>query len=184
MAEHKILFTGTMGAGKTTAIASVSETPPIVTDVANTDASVAKARTTVGLDFGTLTLDSGDRIRLFGTPGQARFDFLWKILVRNALGLIILTDNSRPDPLEDLALYLDGFADELQRVPCAIGVGRLDTHASPSLDDYAALLEARGVFCPILPVDVRQRDDVLLLIDTLLAQIEASLAGEEELESP
>ena len=71
MNEYKILFTGTMGAGKTTAIASVSETPPIMTDVANTDTSVAKARTTVGLDFGMLTLDSGDRIRLFGTLGQS-----------------------------------------------------------------------------------------------------------------
>lgn len=94
MTEYKILFTGTMGAGKTTAIAAISEMSPVMTDVLNSDASVAKARTTVGLDFGVLTLDSGDRVRLFGTPGQTRFDFLWKILAKNALGLIILTDNS------------------------------------------------------------------------------------------
>lgn len=179
MTEYKILFTGTMGAGKTTAIAAVSESPPIVTDVANNDGSVAKARTTVGLDFGMLTLDTGDRIRLFGTPGQTRFDFLWKILVRNALGLIILTDNTRPDPLNDLATYLDGFADELDKVPCAIGVGRTEDSISPSLDDYAAVLETHGRFFPIIPVDVRRRDDVLMLIDTLLAQIEASMPGEE-----
>ena len=37
MNEYKILFTGTMGAGKTTAIGAVSETPPIVTDVVNND---------------------------------------------------------------------------------------------------------------------------------------------------
>jgi signal recognition particle receptor subunit beta len=61
--------------------------PPVVTDVVNTDtSSVDKATTTVGLDFGMLTLDNGDRLRLFGTPGQARFDFLWKILARNTLG--------------------------------------------------------------------------------------------------
>jgi signal recognition particle receptor subunit beta len=179
MNEYKILFTGTMGAGKTTAIASVSETPPIMTDVANTDTSVAKARTTVGLDFGMLTLDSGDRIRLFGTPGQSRFDFLWKILVRNALGLIILTDNTRPDPLNDLSIYLDGFAEELDRIPCAIGVGRLEDGASPSLDDYATLLESKGRFFPLIPVDVRERNDVLMLIDTLLAQIEAGMLGED-----
>lgn len=39
MTEYKIVFTGSMGAGKTTAIGAVSETPPIVTDVTNTDAS-------------------------------------------------------------------------------------------------------------------------------------------------
>src|SRR4051812_2896224 len=111
MREHKILFTGTMGAGKTTAIGAVSEVPPLVTDVMNTDTSSAKAMTTVGLDFGLLTLDNGDRLRLFGTPGQARFDFLWKILVRNSLGLVILVDNSSADPLADLAVYLDGFVD-------------------------------------------------------------------------
>lgn len=174
MTEYKILFTGTMRAGKTTAIASVSDVTPLSTDVANTDASVAKAQTTVGLDFGMLQLDTGDRVRLFGTPGQARFDFLWKVLVRNALGLIILTDNSRPDPLGDLAVYLEGFAAELQQIPCVIGVGRLEGSPSPGLDAYGDLLAQRGVLLPVLPVDVRRREDVLLLVDTLLAQIEAN----------
>ncbi|MFN3570148.1 MAG: GTP-binding protein [Polaromonas sp.] len=175
MKEYKILFTGTMGAGKTTAISSISEIAPVVTDVANTDASLAKARTTVGLDFGQITLDNGDRIRLFGTPGQTRFDFLWKILVRNALGLIILIDNSRPQPLADLAVYLDGFAEELRTLPCAIGIGRMNAHPTPDLDAYADMLAARNFTFPLLAVDVRQRDDVALLIDTLMAQLEADL---------
>lgn len=178
MNEYKILFTGTMGAGKTTAIGTVSESPPIVTDVVNNDQSHAKARTTVGLDFGQFTLDSGDRIRMFGTPGQSRFDFLWKILAKNALGMIILTDNSRPDPLADLRIYLEGFAEDLDTMPCAIGVGRLDSHASPSLDDYVDELARHQRVFPVLAVDVRQRDDVILLIDTLLAQLEAGMFGE------
>lgn len=106
MKEYKLLITGTMGAGKTTAIRAISDIEPIVTDVVNHDKSVDKERTTVGLDYGMLTLDSGDRIRLFGTPGQARFDFLWKILARKALGLVILIDNSRPDPRADLLISL------------------------------------------------------------------------------
>jgi len=164
-----------MGAGKTTAIRAISDIEPIVTDVANHDTSVAKERTTVGLDYGMLSLDNGDRIRLFGTPGQARFDFLWQILVRKALGLVILTDNSRPDPLADLAMFLDGFAQQLESVPCVIGVGRLDSHPQPTLEHYADLLEARGQVFPLLPVDVRRRDDVVLLVDTLLGQIEAGM---------
>jgi len=164
-----------MGAGKTTAIRAISDIEPIVTDVANHDASVAKERTTVGLDYGMLSLDNGDRIRLFGTPGQARFDFLWQILVNKALGLVILTDNSRPDPLADLRMFLDGFAQQLESVPCVIGVGRLDTHPQPTLEDYADVLEARGQVVPVLGVDVRQRADVVLLIDTLLGQIEAGM---------
>ena len=178
MNEFKILFTGTMGAGKTTAIGAVSDIAPVVTDVHNSDQSVQKERTTVGLDFGEFTLDNGDRIRLFGTPGQNRFDFLWKILAKTALGLIILVDNSRPNPLADLGMYLDGFAEQLDTLPCAIGVGRLDTHPSPDMDAYIDELSKRDRIFPVLDVDVRRKDDVVLLIDTLLAQIEANMHGE------
>lgn len=180
MKEYKILFTGTMGAGKTTAIASVSETPPVVTDVANNDASLAKATTTVGLDFGQLTLDTGDRLRLFGTPGQARFDFMWRILAQNALGIIILVDNSRPDPLADLDTYLKGFADVLAHTACTVGVGRMLTNPQPDVDAFAARLEQHGLVLPVLAVDVRRREDVALLIDTLLSQMESSTTGNEK----
>ncbi|QJW84568.1 GTP-binding protein [Ramlibacter terrae] len=180
MREYKILFTGTMGAGKTTAIAAVSEVPPVRTDVANTDTSVAKATTTVGLDFGVMTLDSGDRLRLFGTPGQARFDFLWGILAQNALGIVVLVDNSRPTPLEDLQAYIDGFEGQLRTLPCVIGVGRLPSHPSPGIDDYATWLGARGFALPVPEVDVRERGDVLLLLDTLLAQVEADMVGTDD----
>ncbi|MEO7886517.1 ATP/GTP-binding protein [Polaromonas sp.] len=179
MREYKIVFTGTMGAGKTTAIAAISETPPVVTDVANNDASLSKAKTTVGLDFGQLTLDTGDRLRLFGTPGQARFDFMWRILAQNALGIIILVDNSRPDPLADLDAYLTGFAEVLRNIPCTVGVGRMDSHTQPDLDAFSARLEAHGLVLPVLPVDVRRREDVALLIDTLLSQMESSMTGSE-----
>ncbi len=180
MNEYKILFTGTMGAGKTTAIACISDTKPIVTDVVNTDKASAKERTTVALDFGEINLDTGDRIRLYGTPGQARFDFMWKILVKNAIGLIILVDNSREDPISDLDVYLNGFNDDLDSLPCAIGLGRTDSHANPGIDDYIQYLAQKNRIIPILEVDVRKRDDVLLLVDALLAQIEAQQIGVNE----
>jgi uncharacterized protein len=133
----------------------------------------------VGLDFGLLTLDSGERLRLFGTPGQVRFDFLWKILVRDAIGVVVLVDNARPDPLGDLATYLDGFADELHQLPFVIGVGRLPSHPRPDLDGYAEMLSARHLALPVLDVDVRRRDDVVLLIDTLLMQLQADLVARQ-----
>lgn len=175
MKEHKILFTGTMGAGKTTAIAAVSEEPPIVTDVINNDRSVDKALTTVGFDYGVLSMDNGDRIRLYGTPGQERFRFVWPVIAKGALGLIILLDNSRPDPLADLVVYLDGFSSELATMPCVVGMGRLESHPVPDVNAVAQVLERHHHVFPILPVDVRQRDDVVLLIDVLLSQLEADL---------
>lgn len=175
MNEYKLVFTGTTGAGKTTAINAISETPTIKTDVMNTDESIDKALTTVGLDFGQITLANGDSVRLFGTPGQARFNFMWKILAKDAFGLIILIDNSSADPLADMDLYLSGFSQELQTIPCVIGVGRSELHPSPGIDDFAIRLAQRNLTLPVIPVDVRRAQDVILLIDVLMAQAEADM---------
>jgi len=173
MAELKIVFTGTPGAGKTTAIRALSDIEPVATDVANSDASIDKAMTTVGLDYGHVDLGDGLRVRLFGTPGQARFDFMWNIVAAKALGMVILVDNTRPDPLADLGLYLDHFGDSLQQMNCAIGIGRMDQRAEPTLDEFGDALERRGLAFPTLAVDVRRRDDVLMLVETVIAQAES-----------
>lgn len=172
MIEHKILFTGTMGAGKTTAIGAISEIAPLSTDVRNSDTTLSKAMTTVGLDYGELTLGEGEKLRLYGTPGQQRFDFMWKILSQGALGVVILIDNSRPHPLADLDVYLDGFAELIAQSACVVGVGKTEAHPLPNVDDFAQRMEARGVLCPVLAADVRNPEQVLQLLDLLLLQLE------------
>ncbi|MDO9405227.1 MAG: ATP/GTP-binding protein [Polaromonas sp.] len=176
MNEYKILLTGTTGAGKTTAIAAISETAPVRTEVKNNDSDFAKATTTVGLDYGELTLDNGDKLRLYGTPGQPRFAFMWRILAQGALGLVVLIDNSRADPLTDLAVYLEGFRGLIGEAACVVGVGRMETHPTPDLGAYAEALHQAGVLCPLLPVDVRDQRDVLMLMDLLLTQFESKAA--------
>lgn len=178
MSDHKILFTGVTGAGKTTAIGMVSEIAPLSTDVRNTDAGLAKQMTTVGLDYGEVTLDNGDKLRLYGTPGQKRFDFMWKILSPGALGLIVLIDNSQPQPLADLDLYLDGFAQLIADTACVVAVGRMETHPVPGLEQFATHLQSRGLLCPVIPADVRDQAQVLQLLDLLLLQLEVKNSDE------
>lgn len=173
MPEFKIVFTGTTGAGKTTAIAAVSDVAPTATEARNTDPSVAKATTTVGLDYGELVLADGETLRLYGTPGQERFEFMWQIIGRGALGLVILIDNSRPAPLTDFARYLSGFAELLRDAPCVVGVGRTEAHPSPGLDAFVRVAARHGVTCPVVAVNVTRRDDVLQLVDLLLWQLTA-----------
>jgi len=73
----KILVSGLSAAGKTSLIASASEIEPLQTEVATSQyEGTAKGTTTVALDFGKLELDSRLPVFLFGTPGQARFEFL------------------------------------------------------------------------------------------------------------
>jgi signal recognition particle receptor subunit beta len=171
--EYKILFTGIAGAGKTTAIAAVSEIPPLNTDVKNSDLLLGKDTTTVGLDYGELTLDGGDKLRLYGTPGQVRFEFMWQILARGALGLVILVDNRRPNPMGDLDVYLDGFKELIKTTACIVAVGRLQTHPKPSLDDFSKHLASKGVLCPVLQTDVRDASQVALALELLMFQLDA-----------
>ena len=173
--EYKILFTGTMGAGKTTAISAVSGVKMVKTEAANTDRQVFnKATTTVGFDYGEVGLEDGSVLRLYGTPGQQRFAFLWKIVARGAIGAVILVDNSRPQPLEDMAIYLDNFRQFVDIGGVVIAVGRMDAHATPSVDDYYQFLAERDLMLPVFAVDVRKSEDVLMLLDVLFNMLEVS----------
>ena len=145
------------------------------TDVRNTDTGLSKEMTTVGLDYGELTLDNGDKLRLYGTQGQKRFDFMWTILSKGALGLVILIDNSQPDPLADLDMYLNGFKQLIDDTACVIAVGRTEAHPVPDLEQYASYLAARGILCPVLAADVRDAPQVVQLLELLLLQLEIKM---------
>lgn len=178
MSEIKLLFAGPMGAGKTTAIRTISEIDPICTEVANTDwTESSKAETTVALDYGELTLDTGDKLRLYGSPGQHRFEFMWPLLAEGALGVIVLLDNSRPNPLADLGNFLSAFERQIGAGRVVVAVGRLHSHPHPSLDDYIDAVAASGRFLPVIDADVRRRDDVVGILDVLFEQIEALSRG-------
>lgn len=172
MIEYKFIVTGSVGVGKTTLISAVSEIPPISTDVKNTDTSVDKDVTTVAFDYGQITVSETERLRLYGTPGQERFSFMWKILAQGAMGVIILVDHTRPDPIGDLKVYLDNFADLIRATASVVCVCRMDHKRQPSLDDFDEVAAGYQIICPIIEADVRRKDEVLKVLDILLTQLE------------
>jgi uncharacterized protein len=171
--DLKLVFTGPMGAGKTTAIAAISEIPPVSTDVANSDrTTVDKDTTTVALDYGQLTLHDGSILRLYGTPGQGRFSFMREILASGALGVIVLIDASRPDALRSLDEYLEAFLALQPKPQIVIGLGRHESLGRNASSIFNEHLTKRGHLLPIMTTDVRSREHVLMLIDTLMSMIE------------
>jgi len=170
----KFVFTGCVGAGKTTAIAAISEVAPVSTEAKPSEESVIKRKssTTVAMDYGELTLDDGEKVCLVGTPGQRRFDFMCSILTKGALGLIILIDNTHEKPFEELDYYLNLNAGFLQNHVAVIGITHFDECAQPTIDDYYQVLEQRGDPWPVIHVDARNPEDVGILLNTLLASLE------------
>jgi uncharacterized protein len=167
--DRKIIFTGPVGAGKTTAIASISDIEPIRTDEAASDMTARrKSATTVAMDYGMIRLGPTEKVHLYGTPGQERFDFMWDILTQGGVGLILLLDNTRPAPFHDLKFYISAFRNFIDSTRLVVGITQMDAKQSPTLDDYAAHMAELDVLAPVFEIDARKREDVSALIQALL----------------
>jgi len=176
--SHKIIFTGPVGAGKTTAIKTLSDTPVISTEqYATDDVKDKKEKTTVAMDYGMVRLDGGENIHLYGTPGQRRFDFMWEILVQNAIGVVILVDNANEDPTKDLDFFLSHFSKLIKDkgVAVAVGLTRTDLRVQHKLDDYHKILKKYQFSSPVFEVDARKGKEVSMLVQALLFSIDQSV---------
>ena len=167
--HYKVLFTGPVGAGKTTAIRTISDNLPMMTDVSATDETKdRKPQTTVAMDYGVIRLGRNEVVHLYGTPGQERFDFMWEILQEGALGLVVLVDNARPSPIADLERFLDAYDAFIGDTATVIDMTRTDVRPVPARQLYVDALAARGLRCPVFTVDARDYGDVSLLLRSLL----------------
>ncbi len=182
MSTYKIIFAGPVGAGKTTSIAAISDIEPFATEEYATDeVSALKDKTTVAMDYGLMQLANGEHIHLYGVPGQARFDFMWEIIVEGGIGLVLLLNHANERPLEDMAFYLDAFKEFIARTALAVGVTRMQPGSGPALDDYAAVLAQRGLCAPVFEVDGRKPEDVITLVQSLLYTLDPGLPQQAEL---
>ncbi len=172
VASTKIVIAGGFGAGKTTLVGSVSEIPPVTTEAVMTEASVAhddvsatpdKVTTTVAMDFGRLTLDDELIMYMFGTPGQARFWFMWDDLVRGAIGAVVVVDARR---LADCFDAIDYF-EKKQDIPYLIAVNKFDGKLDYTLEQIREAVEV-GPEVPIVEFDARDRLESGNVLKTLL----------------
>ena len=169
--QYKIVFGGTMGSGKSSAIKALSEIDVLSTEALNTDLeSHEKMLTTVGIDYGEITLDDGVKVGLYGTPGQERFEFIWAVICKGAIGTIVMIDHATENPLIDLDQYVQAFQPFGNNI--VIAITHVDRKPERTLSIYRDWLKTRELNYPLFFVDARQQDDVLLLVETLIANVE------------
>ncbi len=169
-----------MGAGKTTAIQAISDVETISTNERASDMTQSrKNETTVAMDYGVMNLSNSLRIHLYGTPGQERFNFMWDILSKGGIGLILLLDNSRRDPFNDFRFFADSFKDFIKSTRMVVGITRMDEANTPTLREYHDWADKAELKAPIFEVDARQKKDVSTLVETLILAIDPEAYGKQ-----
>jgi uncharacterized protein len=170
----KIVITGAVGAGKTTFIRNISEIDVVDTDRRATDETAEiKSKTTVALDFGRLTIGPNQALHLYGTPGQARFEFMWEILIQKANAYILLVDAHRPETLRNSRRILN-FMKRQTQIPMLIGVTHTDCEAAWEIDDIALTLGLVQEETMIMKVNANDKYSVLIMLLALVEKLAQS----------
>lgn len=170
---YKLVFAGPVGAGKTTAIRTLSDIDVVGTEASASDGVAAlKKTTTVAMDYGLMKLANGDQVRLYGTPGQKRFDFMWDILTENALGLVLMLRGSAADPVADLRTYVTEFRDFIDRTALVVGITHADHAGWQTRRLMAAELAGMGLPPAVMDTDARERAHMATLVKALIYGID------------
>ena len=171
MCQSKIIVTGPVGAGKTTAIQSVSDIDPVQTDVMSSEGKKQTKQTTVAIDYGVMNFSDNKKLHIYGTPGQERFCFMWDILTVGGDGLILLLDNTRENPFLDMHFYLNAFKDFISGTSVVIGVTQMDLKSEPKIRDYQNQLNDSFIQPAVFSIDAREKDDVSRLVQAILPSL-------------
>lgn len=170
--HKKLAIVGEVGAGKTQLIKVISEISPFATEARST-VEIGKEYTTVGIDYGRLTLDKDVALGLFGLPGQKRFSMLWEMVRKGLWGLLVLVKYGDELNVEALNTLLGFFKPTENNLPLVVGISHAEDADQVALDDLSSQVESilleHNVFAPIMPVDPRQIESCLMLLELFLS---------------
>jgi len=158
----KIVVTGPPGSGKSTFVASVSKHSCSVDR-----AGLSGETTTVAMDFGWLHWKDFD-ITLYGTPGQPRFDLSIPMLLKNAMGAVMVIDITKPDSLPR-AKHLISLISE-RRIPMVIAANKDDLpHGLSEAEIRTALALNKDI--PVFFISSKKSEEVRFVLESLVDSI-------------
>lgn len=168
----KLVLAGPVGAGKTTTIRSLADTEPVSTEMPMIDGPMGdKTTTTVALDFAPIILDDGTPLFLYGLPGQHHFSHMRSILLKGAVGVILLLD-AQGDVTGDCQHWLSSIREIDAEVPLVIGITKSELTPNFSMSQVREAVGTCGAPIPTFTFDARDREQAAHLVRALLVCVE------------
>jgi uncharacterized protein len=168
-----IIFIGPAGAGKTTAIQSISDIQPMKTAVSNSTTDTEKQPKATALDYGLINLKDGGQIHLYGASGDEQYKLMSGVVAGNeGVGIVLLLDNTGAYPFKDMLFFLESFKVFVTPSNIAIGITKMDINEKPTIADYYVQMQVSGLKPPIFAVNATARKDVSLLVQALLYSLD------------
>lgn len=166
----KVVVTGPFAAGKSQFIQTISDIPVVSTErkISLRDKNT-KSETTVAMDYGRVALGD-DVLHLNGTPGQARFDFMWDILSREMHGLVMLVDSTDEALFGGIHSMIGEFLSP-KAVPYIVVANKQDEKGALPLDKFRRALDL-GPDATILPCIATQKTSVKFVLSQLAGMIQ------------
>jgi len=124
----------------------------------------------VALDYGRIRVSKDLTVHLFGTPGQKRFSFMWKVIAKGMHGYIFLVDSGDPASIDD-ARYIYKFFNNNWKVPHIVAANKQDVPYALNTHQVRKLLNIPQ-HVPIVPLISTDKESVknalLVLIDHMI----------------
>ena len=83
------------------------------------------------------------------------------------MGLILLLDNTKKDPFQDMHFYLNAFGQYISDTKVVIGVTQMDINGKPNLEDYHNQFDDLMIKPAVFSIDAHVKNDVLKLVQAL-----------------
>jgi small GTP-binding protein len=148
--EIKIVVLGAFNSGKTTTLECIC----------HNKAKIEYKGTTTSLDYGN-TMILGEKVHLFGSPGQERFSFMREILSEGLDGAIVVVDNSQGITHTDQEI-IKGL--DTSQVPYVVFANKQDLNSSELKLAYEA---------PVIPTIAQEGNGIVEGLELLLKMVKS-----------
>lgn len=163
---NKLVFVGPRGAGKTTAIRSISGSAPVITEeLVPAGPAGKKGVATLSLEYHYLKLES-QILHLYGLYGCEGLGDIRDLPVSEALGLVLLLDATESAIYDDAEAWLAHIRGRYPDLPVAVGVTKTDRSRHFSLNRLRGVVGA----VPTLSVDARDSETLRQLLRMMIMQ--------------